>query len=629
MPRDHRRLAAIVSADVVGYSLLMGRDDSATLAGLKAHRQELFDPKIAEYSGRIVKTTGDGLLLEFPSVVDAVRCAVDVQRGMAERNAEVLPEQRIEFRIGINVGDIIIDGDDIFGDGVNVAARLQTLAEPGGICVSRVVRDQVLDKLSFRFEELGAQAVKNIARPVQAYRVNLEPGVPTRSVRRRWRHLRRAAGWQWFAAAAVAFVLVGSTLWYFVVPQTTAASLGPPLMSVAVMPFTPASASSEDAGVAERITQDVTSAAERAMRSALVVSHGLAAKYKDRALDPRAVGHDLNVRYLLEGDVRTEGGTEVVMARLVETSNGTQQWSDRVAASLSSSREGVEDIVAQLTNRLRSALYDAEEKRIAHLPKGGATATELVLRADALWDSDSSLGGIPEVRTLYEEALRLDPGSAEALKGLGRTLHRQLLDDPAVDHDRAVKELDDVSKRAVRADRHDPNSWQLRDLALESQWQWEGALEANTEALRIDPYRSITLKDRGRLLLLTGRSQEALPLIEQAIALDPRSPDVASYLRVKCDAYLLLGKYDDAIAACEKSLALQDSWLPYVDLVAAYAQKGDMAKTAVAKAEVLKRQPQMSIANVQALRLSDNPIFLRQLEDHVYPGLRKADIPEN
>ena len=171
LARDHRRLAAIVSADVVGYSLLMGRDDSATLAGLKAHRRELIDPKIAEYGGRIVKTTGDGLLLEFPSVVDAVRCAVDVQRGMAERNAGVPPDQRIEFRIGINVGDIIIDGDDIFGDGVNVAARLQTLAEPGGICVSRVVRDQVLDKLSFAFEDLGAQQVKNIVRPVEAYRI--------------------------------------------------------------------------------------------------------------------------------------------------------------------------------------------------------------------------------------------------------------------------------------------------------------------------------------------------------------------------------------------------------------------------------------------------------------------------
>ena len=156
MTRDHRRLAAIVSADVVGYSLLMGRDESATLSALKAHRRELIDPKIAEYDGRIVKTTGDGLLLEFASVVDAVRCAVDVQRGMAERNAGVATDKRIEFRIGINVGDIIIDDGDIFGDGVNVAARLETLAEPGGICVSRAVRDQVVDKLGFAFEDLGA-----------------------------------------------------------------------------------------------------------------------------------------------------------------------------------------------------------------------------------------------------------------------------------------------------------------------------------------------------------------------------------------------------------------------------------------------------------------------------------------
>src|SRR5213592_3043421 len=177
----------------------MGRDDSGTLAGLKAHRQELIEPKIAEYGGRIVKTTGDGLLLEFPSVVDAVRCAVDVQRGMAERNSREAPDQRIDFRIGINVGDIIIDEDDIFGDGVNVAARLQTLAEPGGICVSRVVRDQVLDKLSFAFEDLGAQTIKNVARPAEAYRVDLGSGPAQAQSRgyRRWERLMRALGWQW------------------------------------------------------------------------------------------------------------------------------------------------------------------------------------------------------------------------------------------------------------------------------------------------------------------------------------------------------------------------------------------------------------------------------------------------
>src|SRR5271167_2657610 len=214
LARDHRRLAAIVSADVVGYSLLMGRDDSATLAGLKAHRRELIDPKIAEYAGRIVKTTGDGLLLEFPSVVDAVRCAVDVQRGMAERNTGVPSEKRIEFRIGINVGDIIIDGDDIFGDGVNIAARLQTLAEPGGICVSRVVRDQVLDKLSFAFEDLGPQEVKNIARPVEVYRVDLgTEALQTPSPgRRRWQRLMRGPWW-WFAAGVTALGAAGIAVW--------------------------------------------------------------------------------------------------------------------------------------------------------------------------------------------------------------------------------------------------------------------------------------------------------------------------------------------------------------------------------------------------------------------------------
>jgi class 3 adenylate cyclase len=220
LARDHRRLAAIVSADVVGYSLLMGRDDSATLASLKAHRRELIDPKIAEYGGRIVKTTGDGLLLEFPSVVDAVRCAVDVQRGMAERNAGVPLAQRIEFRIGINVGDIIIDGDDIFGDGVNVAARLQTLAERGGICVSRMVRDQVLDKLSFAFEDLGSQQVKNIARPVEAYRVDLGSGAQPAG-RRRWQRLTRAPGWRWLGVGIVVLLIGGTTAWYVQSFRTT------------------------------------------------------------------------------------------------------------------------------------------------------------------------------------------------------------------------------------------------------------------------------------------------------------------------------------------------------------------------------------------------------------------------
>jgi adenylate cyclase len=631
LTRDHRRLAAIVSADVVGYSLLMGRDDSATLAGLKAHRRELIDPKIAEYSGRIVKTTGDGLLLEFASVVDAVRCAVDIQRGMAERNAGVAPEQRIDFRIGINVGDIIIDGDDIFGDGVNVAARLQTLAEPGGICVSRVVRDQVLDKLSFGFDDLGPQAVKNIVLPVEVYRVDLgeRSDANTKRGRGRWPHLGRALGWRWFAAAAVAFVLVGAAVLYIFVRQTTAAPSGPPFMSVAVMPFTTASASADDEALAARITQDVTSALGRAMPYVLIPSHGLAAKYKGTPTDPRAVGRDLNVRYLVEGDVRNADGDVVVVARLVETTNGTQQWSDRVAARLSSSGRGADDIVVQLKNRLRPTLWDAERRRAAHLPKAAATAIDLTLRGDALWQSDPSPEGLLEARKLYEAALRLDSGSAEALMSVGWTLDSQLDNDPAVDHDRVVKELDEISSRAIRADRDNPNAWILRERALWRQWRWNEAFEANAEALRIDPYRNATLGDRGLLLNFTGRPEEALPLLEQAIALDPRGPGVAGYLQYQCRAYLVLGRYDDAILSCQKSLTLEDHWIRYLYLVAAYAQKGDLAKAAVAKTELLKRQPGMSIARIKAIKVSDNPIYQQQVETHLFAGLRKAGFPEN
>src|SRR5512135_300876 len=250
MARDQRRLAAIVSADVAGYSRLMGQDEGRTLAALKLHRRELIDPKIAEYGGRIVKTTGDGLLLEFPSVVEAVRCAVDVQRGMAERNASVPTDQRLDFRIGINLGDIIIDGDDIYGDGVNVAARLQALAEPGEICVSKVVRDQVLDKLSFGFDELGAQQVKNIARPVEVYRVDLGSDALRPQSRRlaRWTRLGQTVGrrWQVAGVAVLGLGLVAVWVWPWLWKPTTVDS--PPVMSVAVMPITAADGDADAAG---------------------------------------------------------------------------------------------------------------------------------------------------------------------------------------------------------------------------------------------------------------------------------------------------------------------------------------------------------------------------------------------
>jgi adenylate cyclase len=637
MARDQRRLAAIVSADVAGYSRLMGRDESGTLAALKAHRRELIDPKIAEYGGRTVKTTGDGLLLEFPSVVEAVRCAVDVQRGIAERNAVVPAERRIEFRVGINVGDIILDGEDIYGDGVNIAARLQALSEPGQICVSKAVRDQVLDKLSFAFEELGAQQVKNIVRPVEVYRVldslpaamaEPQPVVGRAGI---FSRITRGARWGWLAGAATVVIIAAIAIGYgFIQPRGPAVLAGPPPMSVAVMPFTPASNSAEDELLAERLTQDVTATAGivRARRSALVVSHGLVvAKYKGKPTDPRAVGRDLNVRYLFEGEVSRQKDADAVMARLIETAMGTTVWSGRLAAPTSSGDPDKSELVALLANRLRDALYDAEEKRVARLPISGASAMETVLHADRLWDQDPTPKGTLAAHKLYEEALRQDSSSLEAVIGLYWTGADQI-DMEAEPPEQTVRELNDLSTRAISLDRDDPRVWQMRSYALLLQGQWQGALDANAEALRIDPYSSRVVGGQGFLLLMTGRPAEALPVLDRALALDPRSPKLPSYLQYQCSAHLNLGQYDEAIAACEKALALDGNWFQYLFLLGALAEKGDMAKAEVAKARLLKLKPDISIARLKAARLWANPLYQQQREANLYAGLRKMGIPE-
>jgi TolB-like protein len=291
--RVDRRLAAIFAADIAGYSRLMGADEEGTLRQLKAHRKELVDPKITEHRGRIVKTTGDGMLVEFVSVVDAVRCAVDIQRGMLERNSGIPAEKRIQFRIGINVGDIIIDGDDIYGDGVNVAARLEALADPGGIMVSRVVHDQVQDKLGFEFDDMGEQAVKNIARPIGVHRVHLTEQLP-RSI-----------------------APAGKT--------ERAASERP---SIAVLPFANMSGDPEQEYFADGISEDVITGLSK-LRWFFVIARNSSFAYKGKAVDVKRAARELGVRYVLEGSVRKGGNRVRITTQLIDAATGNHIWADR------------------------------------------------------------------------------------------------------------------------------------------------------------------------------------------------------------------------------------------------------------------------------------------------------------
>jgi adenylate cyclase len=630
LARDHRRLAAIVSADVVGYSRLMGRDESATLAGLKAHRSEFIDPKIAEYSGRIVKTTGDGLLLDFPSVVDAVRCAVDVQRGMAERNAGVPPEQRIEFRIGINVGDIIIDGDDIFGDGVNVAARLQTLAEPGGICVSRVVRDQVLDKLSFAFEDLGAQEVKNIARPLEVYRIDLGAGAAHAPTRRRWswsRLKRTAARWR-LSAVVLALGLVVIAAWGLRSFWKVAPPSSPPVLSVAIVPLAASPGDADSSRFSEALTRNLMTGlpCKRPYGRVQVVSGSPGANGVGGAIDAHELGRRLNVRYVLQGDVLRSGEGNTVNVRLVDVAEGAQVWSERNSFRESDVADESSAKLRNLIARLRSVLVGAEFKRVLGQPVSGLNPPELVLRASALSYKNQSLATKIEARKLVDEALRLDPDLVPALTTRAALVNNEGDVDPSVDRDRIAREQDQSTARAVNLDPTDPSAWSWRAVALAYLGRWDAAIEANALAIRLEPYEPRWYIDRSWLMIQMARPAEALTLVDHVLALDP--VNIGYPMRMACEARVLAGQTEPAIAACEKAAALWKDWMIDLFLAAAYANHGDMAKAAAAKADVLRTVPGYTIAQLRAKRYSDNPEYLSLAEKYWYEGLRKAGFSE-
>ena len=524
MAREQRRLAAIVSADVAGYSRLLGRDESGTLAALKAHRRELIDPKTAEYGGRIVKTTGDGLLIEFPSVVDAVRCAVEMQRGMVERNVGVAADRQIAFRIGINVGDIIVDGDDIYGDGVNVAARLEALADPGGICVSAIVRDQARTHPGVEFKDFGEQNVKNIERPIRVFRLS-------------------------FPAEANAM------------PAGTALNREAP--SIAVLPFANLSRDEENEYFADGLAEELLNVLAK-IRGLRVAARTSAFQFKGKNDDITVIGRKLNVATVVEGSVRKAGNRMRIAVQLVKVSDGYHLWSETYDRTLEDIFAVQDDIARSVVKELRATLLGeaagptAEKSAIeavAAAAKGRATDAEahrLYLQARHFAERFTR-GDTAKSIEYLKEALARDPEFAIAWAELGMLYMREAYrrwNPVDVSYGRAREAvLRALALEPELAEGHAAMGW----IQSHYDWDWRGAEASCRRAMALAPGSVLVLRRAAVVIGWLGHLDEAIELSQRAIAQDPLSAvdydNLANYLRRS-------GRLTEAEAAYRKELEL-------------------------------------------------------------------------
>jgi adenylate cyclase len=578
-----RRLAAILAADVAGYSRLMGMDEEGTLSAMKELRRELADPKIKEHRGRIVKTTGDGLLVEFASVVDAVRCAVEVQYEMAERNAGVPEEQRIQFRIGINLGDIIKDGRDIHGDGVNIAARLEALAEPGGICVNRVVRDQVRDKLDFAFEDAGEQRVKNIARPLRVYRIR-----PGRSV--------------------------GDTMGAAQAPLAL-----PDKPSVAVLPFTNMSGDSEQEFVSDGIAEDVITALSR-YPSLFVIARNSSFTYKGRPVDVKQVGRELGVRYVLEGSVRKAGNRIRVTAQLVEAGIGNHVWADRYDRDLADIFAVQDEITEAVTIAIAPAIADAELQRAVRKPPDSLDAWAAYQRG--LWHlSEANPDDNTIAQKFFRQAIDLDPTFAGGYSGLALAQLQAAAVYQKLGLIEAQSSAEALARRAVALDGADAEARSCLGWALQARGELQGALAEIERALGMSPNLAVAHGQRGATLIFAGRPKEGLAAVQTSIRLDPRDPFSAiRLLHIACGLYFSR-EYEETIEAAKQLIR------SYPDFPMIYrwpaAALGQLGRTAEAK-EALNQAVSLAPAAFDMYIRNRVPWFRPEDHAHLVEGLRKA-----
>jgi class 3 adenylate cyclase/TolB-like protein len=560
-----RRLAAILIADVVGYSRLMERDDTGTFARLRSIRDEVVDPAIVSHDGRIVKTAGDGFLAEFPSALAALRASVQIQREMAKRNEGVGAEDRLDYRIGINLGDVMADGSDIAGDGVNVAARLESIAEPGGICVSGSVREQVHGQMTVTFEDIGEQQVKNIARPIRAFHVTTE-GNARRARSANVRTLRSRGARVLVAVLALA---AGGWLLY---PRMMAKDPWAPPMSVAVLPLAVTGEGLDGQVLSNRLTQDVISALTRGKRRARVPPYALVSDYKAGAVDPRSVGRAANVRYVAEGEIRIAKDGTTVVTRLYDAATAAQLATDTSNITDTDAGSRDQDVIARTASQVKAALAAAERARARDAP--GNSSLDAIARSGAIMqEGNYSLESERAAEKLIAEALKRDPNNVALLVRHFWLLNNLFEDDLHTGRDLA-DEMDRASSRAVSLDQRDAEAWHARAIAFGWKGRFDEADAALARARQLDPDNPEYFEQRTHLMLISGKLEDVRSIVDQVVKRTGSYSD--REWRDLCWVDLASGSHAAAIPSCAKAAALSDWWTDEMFLTAAYAQGGQL-----------------------------------------------------
>jgi TolB-like protein/class 3 adenylate cyclase/tetratricopeptide (TPR) repeat protein len=587
--RVQRRLAAVLAADVAGYSRLMGRDEEGTLAQLKSFRKTLVDPAIAAHRGRIVKTTGDGMLVEFASAVDAARCAVEVQRGMAQQNTDVPQDTRIEFRIGIHVGDIIIDDNDIFGDGVNIAARLEGIAEPGGVCISDDAQRQIRGKVEFGFDDMGPQSLKNISEPMRAWRVRLDGSAPS--------------------AAPARSLADSATL---ALPEKP---------SIAVLPFQNMSGDPEQEYFADGMVEDIITALSR-FKSLFVIARNSSFTYKGKAADIKQVGRELGVRYVLEGSVRKAGSRVRITGQLVEAAAGRHLWADKFDGALEDVFGLQDQITTSVVGLLAPTLEQAEIERAKQKPTDRLDSYDLYLRGMALVNRRDSLS---VARGLFIKAFEQDPeyGAAYAMAAWTLLVEQAISGMPLT----AEMCADGIRLARTGAREGSNDAFALARCAHVLTYlghEYDRGAAMVEQAITLNPNLAVAWYSRGWVSLMCGDGERAVESFERMLRLSPLDPMRVYAWNGTAFALFHLRRYEEGCAAAMKSIQFFGNAHTLAALIinAVGAGRVDQAQETVA--QLKKLQPDFRTSHVHEAF----PVRSPEERDRIASALREAGLPE-